>query len=100
MFWFIKLWLKIFRIQILIKSSLNLINKIIQPRGIFIPTYNSREINEDILNSVTGYFFLYLLIFGVLTLILSFDGQDTLTLSGAAAAIANVGPGLNEIIGP
>ncbi len=93
--------LKIFRIQILIKSSLNLIKKIIQPRGIFIPTYNSREINEDILNSVTGYFFLYLLIFGVLTLILSFDGQDTLTaLSGAAAAIANVGPGLNEIIGP
>jgi trk system potassium uptake protein TrkH len=93
--------LKIFRIQILIKSSLNLIKKIIQPRGIFIPTYNSREINEDILNSVTGYFFLYLLIFGVLTLVLSFDGQDTLTaLSGAAAAIANVGPGLNEIIGP
>ena len=93
--------LKIFRIQILIKSSLNLIKKIIQPRGIFIPTYNSREINEDILNSVTGYFFLYLLIFGVLTLILSFDGQDMLTaLSGAAAAIANVGPGLNEIIGP
>lgn len=93
--------LKIFRIQILIKSSLNLIKKIIQPRGIFIPTYNSTEINEDILNSVTGYFFLYLLIFGFLTLILSFDGQDTLTaLSGAAAAIANVGPGLNEIIGP
>ena len=45
--------------------------------------------------------FLYLLIFGGLTLILSFDGQDTLTaLSGAAAAIANVGPGLNEVIGP
>ena len=93
--------LKIFRIQILIKSSLNLIKKIIQPRGIFIPTYNSTEINEDILNSVTGYFFLYLLIFGFLTLILSFDGQDTLTaLSGAAAAIAKVGPRINEIIGP
>ena len=85
----------------MIKSSLNLIKKIIQPRGIFIPTYNSAEINEEILNSVTGYFFLYLLIFGALTLILSFDGQDTLTaLSGAAAAIANVGPGLNEVIGP
>ena len=42
-----------------------------------------------------------MLIFGILTLILSFDGQDTLTaLSGAAAAIANVGPGLSEIIGP
>ena len=93
--------LKIFRIQILLRSSFTLIKKIIQPRGIFIPTYNSNEISEEILNSVTGYFFLYLLIFAGLTLILSFDGQNVLTaLSGAAAAIANVGPGLNEIIGP
>ena len=52
--------LKIFRVQILIKSSLNIIKKIIQPRGVFIPTYNQREISEDILNSVTGYFFIYL----------------------------------------
>ena len=93
--------LKIFRIQILLKSSVTLIKKIIQPRGVFIPTYNSTEISEDILNSVTGYFFLYLLIFSFLTLIISFDGQDFLTsLSGAAAALANVGPGLSEIIGP
>ena len=92
--------LKIFRIQILLKSSVTLIKKIIQPRGVFIPTYNSTEISEDILNSVTGYFFLYLLIFSFLTLIISFNGQDFTSLSGAAAALANVGPGLSEIIGP
>ncbi len=93
--------LKVFRIQILLRSSFVLIKKIIQPRGVFIPTYNRREIDQEILNSVTGYFFLYLMIFSSLTLILSFDGQDILTaLSGAAAAIANVGPGLNDIIGP
>ena len=93
--------LKVFRIQILLRSSFVLIKKIIQPRGVFIPTYNRREIDQEILNSVTGYFFLYLMIFSSLTLILSFDGQEILTaLSGAAAAIANVGPGLNDIIGP
>ncbi len=93
--------LKIFRIQILIKSSLNLIKKIIQPRGVFIPTYNSREISEDVLSSVTGYFFLYIFIFAILSLVLAFDGQEILTsLSGAAATLANVGPGLNEAIGP
>ena len=93
--------LKIFRIQILIKSSLNLIKKIIQPRGVFIPTYNSREVSEDILTSVTGYFFLYIFVFATLSLVLAFDGQEILTsLSGAAATLANVGPGLNEIIGP
>ena len=93
--------LKIFRIQILLKSSSTLIKKIIHPRGVFIPNYNSSEISEEILNSVTGYFFLYLVVFGLLTLILSFDGQSILTaLSGAAAALANVGPGLSEMIGP
>ncbi len=93
--------LKVFRIQILIKSSLNLIKKIIQPRGVFIPTYNQREISEDVLTSVTGYFFLYIFVFAILSLILAFDGQEILTsLSGAAATLANVGPGLNESIGP
>ena len=93
--------LKIFRVQILIKSSLNIIKRIIQPRGVFIPTYNQREISEDILTSVTGYFFLYIFIFAILSLILAFDGQEILTsLSGAAATLANVGPGLNESIGP
>ena len=94
--------LKIFRIQILLKSSSTLIKKIIHPRGvIFIPNYNSSEISEEILNSVTGYFFLYLVVFTTFNLILSFDGQNILTaLSGAAAALANVGPGLSEMIGP
>tara|TARA_B100000989_G_scaffold110632_1_gene81141 strand:+ start:379 stop:1431 length:1053 start_codon:yes stop_codon:yes gene_type:complete len=93
--------LKIFRIQILLKTSYNIVKKIIQPRGVFIPTFNSKEISEDVLNSVTGFFFLYMTIFGMLTLILAFDGQNMLTaLSGSAAALANVGPGLNDIIGP
>ena len=42
-----------------------------------------------------------MLIFGLLTLILSFDGLDLVSaLSGSAAALANVGPGLSELIGP
>ncbi len=93
--------LKIFRIQILFKSAFTIIKKIIQPRGVFLPTYNSREISDDVLGSVTGYFFLYIFMFGMLSLVLAFDGQDILTsLSGAAATLANVGPGLNESIGP
>ena len=93
--------LKIFRIQILFKSAFTIIKKIIQPRGVFLPTYNSREISDDVLASVTGYFFLYIFMFALLSLVLAFDGQEILTsLSGAAATLANVGPGLNEFIGP
>ncbi len=93
--------LKIFRMQILLKNAISLVRKLIQPRGVFVPSYNSKTIDNEILSSVTGYFFLYIFIFGVLTLILSFDGLDVLTsLSGSAAALANVGPGLSESIGP
>ena len=93
--------LKIFRMQILLKNSISLVKKIIQPRGVFIPTYNRKTISSEILSSVTGFFFLYMLIFGLLTLILSFDGLDLVSaLSGSAAALANVGPGLSELIGP
>ncbi len=93
--------LKIFRLQILLNNAFSLIKKIVQPRGVFIPTYNSKAINEEILTSVSGFFFLYMIIFSLLTLILAFDGLDTMTaLSGSAAALANVGPGLTEIIGP
>ncbi len=53
------------------------------------------------LSAVTGFFFLYMLTFAILTLILAFDGLDIITsMSGAAAALANVGPGLGETIGP
>ena len=87
MFWFIKLWIKIFRMQILLKNAISLIRKIIQPRGIFIPSYNTKTIDNEVLSSVTGYFFVYLT-FGILTLILSFDELDILTaLSGSAAAL-------------
>ena len=93
--------LKIFRMQILLKNAISLIRKIIQPRGVFIPSYNTKTIDNEVLSSVTGYFFLYIFTFGILTLILSFDELDILTaLSGSAAALANVGPGLSEAIGP
>ena len=93
--------LKIFRLQILINNTFTLIKKIIQPRGVFIPTYNAKAISNDILTSVAGFVFLYIGIFCLLTLILAFDGLDIITaLSGSAAALANVGPGLSELIGP
>ncbi len=93
--------LKVFRLQILLKNAISLVKKIIQPRGVFIPSYNSKSITNDVLSAVTGFFFLYMLTFAILTLILAFDGLDIITsMSGAAAALANVGPGLGETIGP
>ena len=44
---------------------------------------------------------MYLLIFFVITALLSLSGLDFVTaISGAATSISNVGPGLGSIIGP
>ena len=44
---------------------------------------------------------MYLVIFIIITALLSFFGLDFITaVSGAATSISNVGPGLGSIIGP
>ena len=48
-----------------------------------------------------SFFFLFALVFGVLALLLTLIGLDfTTSISGAATAVANVGPGLGDVIGP
>lgn len=46
-------------------------------------------------------FFFYALTVGATELVLAFEGLDTVTaLSAALTAVANVGPGVGEIVGP
>ena len=51
--------------------------------------------------SVISFIFLYIVIFFLITALLSLNGLDFITaISGAATSISNVGPGLGSIIGP
>jgi trk system potassium uptake protein TrkH len=93
--------LKIFRFQILFLAVKNHIKKLIKPHGVFPSKFNGKTIPEASFDSVTSFFYLYILSFVVITLLLSFSGYDLITcLSAAATSISNVGPGLGEIIGP
>ena len=93
--------IKIFRIQLLYHFLLNQLKKIIYPRGIFVIKYDKSNIDDKFMSSVISFIFLYIVIFFLLTAILSLTGLDFITsISGAATSISNVGPGLGEIIGP
>ena len=51
--------------------------------------------------SIISFIFLYILIFFIVTALLSINGLSFITaISAAATSISNVGPGLGEIIGP
>ena len=93
--------IKIFRIQLLFGAGKRQINKLLQPHGVFITTFNKKTVLDETFNSVMGFFFLYIALFSLVAALLGFMGIDFLTsISASASAISNVGPGLGEIIGP
>lgn len=92
---------KIFRYQILFSSVYAQIRRIHSPHGLFMPRFEGRPVPEDVLNSVMAFFVLFIVTLGVTSVLLMGTGLDLVTaVSGAATAIANIGPGLGQTIGP
>ncbi len=93
--------IKIFRYQLLFASIRAQLQRIRSPHGIFTPRYDGRPVSEDVLNSVMSFFMFFIVTLGLVAVALSMTGLDFITsVSGAGAALANVGPGLGPTIGP
>ena len=83
------MWDKIFRIQILYLFVINQLKRLIYPRGIFVIKYGKNNIDDKFMSSVISFIFLYIVIFFILTSILSLTGLDFVTsISGAATSIS------------
>lgn len=93
--------IKIFRLQVLCSIARVQIDRLMQPHRVILPIFNGRPIAEPIVFSVLAFLTLYGISFGLIAMGLALFGLDFVTsLSGAAAALGNVGPGLGEVIGP
>lgn len=93
--------LKIFRVQVLFASAHLQLRQLLEPRGVFVSSYDGQKISPALIQSVTGFFFLFLFSFAILAVALSATGLDFITaISAAATAICNVGPGLGPSVGP
>lgn len=93
--------IKIFRYQLLFASISTQMRRIYAPHGMFSPRFQGRPVGEEVLSSVMAFFVFFVVTLGVLSVALGMTGLDfTTSVSGAAAAVANIGPGLGEIIGP
>ncbi|OIQ27097.1 MAG: potassium transporter TrkH [Alphaproteobacteria bacterium MedPE-SWcel] len=92
---------KIFRYQLLFASVRVQVQRIRSPHGVFIPRYEGRAVTPDVLSSVISFFMFFVITLGIVAWALALTGLDFITaISGAATAVANIGPGLGEIIGP
>ncbi len=92
---------KVFRYQLLFASIRTQLRKIRAPHGVFTPRYDGRPVGDDVLSSVMAFFMFFVVALGLFSVALSLTGLDFVTsVSGAATALGNIGPGLGAEIGP
>jgi trk system potassium uptake protein TrkH len=93
--------IKIFRFQVLVAVALSHMRQLRRPHGIYVPIYQSQKITENVSTSVFTFIILYTFCLIVISCGLSISGLDFVaSISSAAAAIGNLGPGLTQAIGP
>ena len=92
--------IKVFRLQVLAATARVQISRLLRPHAVVLAYYNRRPVIPEVMDSVMGFFYLYILGFVVIAILLGMMGLDFVTaLSGAATSISNVGPGLGVVIG-
>ncbi|KMP10299.1 hypothetical protein UZ36_08035 [Candidatus Nitromaritima sp. SCGC AAA799-C22] len=93
--------IKIFRFLVIYKLIQIKMKRLLNPRIVIFPKFNDNTISESAKDSVMAFFGCYVFFTCGLILMLSTLGLDFITSASAAVtAIANVGPGLGDIIGP
>lgn len=93
--------IKIFRYQVAFEAMRAYLTRMPRPNMIVPMRYGGKPLSETVVHSVMSYFFLFFMTFAATAIILSMLGLDTMTAwSGAGSAVANVGPGLGDTIGP
>ena len=92
--------LKIMRVILLVKHGYREIFRLIHPHAVMSIKLGGKPVPEEVLNSIWGFFILYLGLFIVAVIIMSSIGLDTVTsFASVAATIGNVGPGFG-LVGP
>lgn len=93
--------IKIFRYEVLFAVAGVHIRRLLHPSGIFVIDFNGLRLTDAVVRSVLGFMMFYFFCFMLLSLALTILGLDiTSAVSGAASALANIGPGLGSVIGP
>lgn len=93
--------IKIFRFQIVWAALKTQVRRLMHPHGVFSVRYEGKPIDAGVVSAVMSFLFLFFFVFAVSATLLSILGLDLVTsFSAAGTALANVGPGLGETIGP
>jgi trk system potassium uptake protein TrkH len=97
---------KMSRVVILFKSAVAKVKKLVRPRKVEVVYMDSKPLSESTVDSVMGYFVVYVLVFIVCTVLISIYNPNMpnidleTTITSSLTCLNNVGPGLGSIVGP
>ena len=90
--------IKVVRTLTLSKYSGVMMRKAISPKAVIPVKYDQRPVPEEVTRDVISFFFLYILVAALASIMLGFLGLDLETaISAVAANLGNVGPGLGAV---
>ncbi|WP_369047929.1 TrkH family potassium uptake protein [Tenacibaculum sp. UWU-22] len=89
---------KIVRHIILLKNSFLEFKKSLHPNAIIPVRYDGKAVNQNIIFNILSFFVLYMFIFIIGSVILTFLGLDVISALGAtASSLGNIGPAIGSV---
>ncbi len=90
--------LKVMRIVLLFKSGYYELKRMVHPNAVIPLKFNRHVVDSRIMNNVLAFAVLYMIIFGLSTVVLMIVEPDLETAMGAvASSLGNIGPGLGKV---
>ncbi|MBE6668275.1 MAG: TrkH family potassium uptake protein [Ruminococcaceae bacterium] len=90
--------IKVSRIIVMWKLIRREMSTALHPKQVKKISMDGQIIERDVVRSIYGFFFCYILLFVISMVILAIDGNDLITnFTSVAATIGNVGPGLAKV---
>ena len=90
--------IKVYRIIVLFKTIKAELIHLLSPRRVYFVKMDRKSLPYATYNSIHAYFVIYMLVFFLITLIISHDSPDFQTAFGATVAtFNNIGPGIGAV---
>lgn len=90
--------IKIVRHVLIAKNGMAELKRLLHPSAIIPVRYNGRAVEQRIIYNILAFFFIYLTVFIVGTIVMTFYGYDLLTAAGATiSSLGNIGPGIGGV---
>jgi len=89
---------KFVRHVILLKNSILEMKRLIHPHAVLPLRFNHKAVTQDITFNVLAFMILYIMVFAIGSVIMSYIGVDFITAVGSVAtSMGNIGPGIGSV---